>query len=147
MNLEGKQEKDCWEICRTQIWNILWMLQKMSSWFMFTHKCLHDGVVRSVHVGVQWEGALSLAVICCIAFWSNDPVLRANMGEKEVKMCHCGVLPLITVSLNFCLTSDPVQGFRVSGQKVGCTLDRVTRPSQGQSTGNITCAHSHIQQK
>lgn len=45
---------------------------------MVTHKCLHNGMVCGVHVGVQREGTLSLAIVCCISFWSNDPVLRVE---------------------------------------------------------------------
>lgn len=44
-----------------------------------THEGLHDGVVGGVHVGVQREGALALAVVRRVALRSDDPVLRAEM--------------------------------------------------------------------
>lgn len=43
-----------------------------------THEGLHDGVVGGVHVGVQREGALALAVVRRVALRSDDPVLRAE---------------------------------------------------------------------
>lgn len=49
-----------------------------------THQGLHDGVVGGVHVGVQREGALALAVVRRVALRSDDPVLRART-EREGK--------------------------------------------------------------
>lgn len=43
-----------------------------------SYQCLHDGVVGGVHVSVQGEGALSVTVVGCVAFRSNDPVLRRH---------------------------------------------------------------------
>lgn len=43
-----------------------------------THQRLHDGVVGGVHVGVQREGALALAVVGGVAFRGDDPVLRGE---------------------------------------------------------------------
>ncbi len=40
------------------------------------YQCLYDGVVGGVHVGIKGEGALSITVVGCVAFRSNDPVLR-----------------------------------------------------------------------
>lgn len=51
---------------------------------MVTHKGLHNGMVCGIHVGVQWEGTLSLAIVRCISFWSDDPVLRV---VRERKLC------------------------------------------------------------
>lgn len=45
-----------------------------------THQRLHDGMVGGVHVRVEWEGALPLAVVGGIAFGRDDPVLRER-GE------------------------------------------------------------------
>lgn len=45
---------------------------------------MHDGVVGGVHVGVQREGALALAVVRRVALRSDDPVLRAGT-ETEGK--------------------------------------------------------------
>lgn len=52
-----------------------------------THQGLHDGVVGGVHVGVQREGALALAVVRRVALRSDDPVLRAEkraLKQEEV---------------------------------------------------------------
>lgn len=63
---------------------------------------LYDGVVGRVHVGVEGEGALSVAVAGCVAFGSNDPVLKQDKRHiKTVQMDrlnafdsfeHCGIL-------------------------------------------------------
>lgn len=56
-----------------------------------THEGLHDGVVGGVHVGVQREGALALAVVRRVALRSDDPVLRAGtevegkFGKRAIK--------------------------------------------------------------
>lgn len=53
-----------------------------------THEGLHDGVVGGVHVGVERESALALAVVRRVALRSDDPVLRGGdrdgrkVGEK-----------------------------------------------------------------
>lgn len=39
---------------------------------------LYDGVVGSIHVGVEGERALSIAVVGCVAFRSDDPILRQD---------------------------------------------------------------------
>lgn len=39
---------------------------------------LYDGVVSSVHVRVEGERALSVAVVGCVAFRSDDPILRQD---------------------------------------------------------------------
>lgn len=64
--------------------------------FMVTHKGLHNGMVCGVHVGVQREGTLSLAIVRCISFWSNDPVLRVgretardDLGWRTGKIVQC----------------------------------------------------------
>lgn len=52
-----------------------------------THQGLHDGVVGGVHVGVEREGALALAVVRRVALRSDDPVLRAEkraLKQEEV---------------------------------------------------------------
>lgn len=43
-----------------------------------THQCLHDGVVGSIHVGVQREGTFPLTVVRGIAFGRDDPVLQGK---------------------------------------------------------------------
>lgn len=45
-----------------------------------THQRLHDGMVGGVHVGVQGEGALPLAVVGSVALGRDDPVLRGEEG-------------------------------------------------------------------
>lgn len=40
-----------------------------------TYQRLHDGVIGGVHVGVQREGAFTVAVVGRIALRSDDPVL------------------------------------------------------------------------
>lgn len=47
--------------------------------FMVTHKGLHNGMVCGVHVGVEWKGALSLAIVRRISLRSDDPILRVRM--------------------------------------------------------------------
>lgn len=36
---------------------------------------LHDGVIGGVHVGVEGEGAFSVAVVSGVTLWRYDPVL------------------------------------------------------------------------
>lgn len=64
-----------------------WLLHICSLVFMVTHKGLHNGVVCGVHEGVQREGTLSLAIVRCVSFWSDDPVLKKwrRWCEKDVK--------------------------------------------------------------
>lgn len=40
-----------------------------------TYQRLHDGVIGGVHVGVEGEGAFSVAVVSCVTLWRYDPVL------------------------------------------------------------------------
>lgn len=40
-----------------------------------TYQRLHDGVIGGVHVGVEGEGALSVAVVSCVTLRRDDPVL------------------------------------------------------------------------
>ena len=47
-----------------------------------THQRLHDGMVGGVHVGVQREGTLPLAVVGGIAFGRYDPVLRERAEDQ-----------------------------------------------------------------
>lgn len=47
--------------------------------FMVTHKGLHNGMVCGVHVGVEWKGALSLAIVRRVSLRSDDPILRGRM--------------------------------------------------------------------
>lgn len=49
-----------------------------------THQCLHNGVVGGVHVGVQREGTLPLAVVGGVALGRDDPVLQG--GERPWKV-------------------------------------------------------------
>lgn len=51
--------------------------------FMVTHKGLHNGMVCGVHVGVQREGTLPLAIVRCISLWSDDPVLRVGRETER----------------------------------------------------------------
>lgn len=51
--------------------------------FMVTHKGLHNGMVCGIHVGVQREGAFSLAIVRRISFWSYDPVLRPGRETER----------------------------------------------------------------
>lgn len=46
------------------------------SYILSTHQRLHDGVVGSIHVGVQRKGTFSVTVVGCVAVRRNDPVLR-----------------------------------------------------------------------
>ena len=46
---------------------------------------LHDGVVGRVHVGVEGEAALAVAVEGGVAVWSDDPVLPAKVPETDVE--------------------------------------------------------------
>lgn len=48
----------------------------------WSYQGLHNGVVGGVHVGIEGEGALSITVVGCIAFRSNDPVLRETQDSK-----------------------------------------------------------------
>ena len=45
---------------------------------------LHDGVVGGVHLGVQRERALAVAVECRVALRRYDPVLRQHRRRKEI---------------------------------------------------------------
>lgn len=51
----------------------------------WSYQCLHNGVVGGVHVGIKGEGALSITVVGCVAFRSNDPVLRGTRDSKYQK--------------------------------------------------------------
>lgn len=53
---------------------------------MVTHKGLHNGMVCGVHVGVQREGALSLAIVRCVSLRRDDPVLRAGRGAERFRL-------------------------------------------------------------
>ena len=44
---------------------------------------MHNGVVGGVHVGIEWEGTLSVTVVGSIAFWRNDPVLQGTQQKDE----------------------------------------------------------------
>ena len=46
---------------------------------------LHYGVVGGVHVGVEREGALSMAVVGGVAVRCDDPVLPAEIFEAHVQ--------------------------------------------------------------
>lgn len=39
------------------------------------YQSLHNSVIGGIHVGVEGEGAFSLAVVRCITLWCYDPVL------------------------------------------------------------------------
>lgn len=47
-------------------------------------------MVGGVHVGVEGERALSLAVVGCIAFGSDDPILRRARNETLTQVDHSG---------------------------------------------------------
>lgn len=70
-------------------------------WVNEMNKCLHNGMVCGVHVGVQREGTLSLAIVCCISFWSNDPVLPPQVSETDVELMLLACLLLISTAV-FC---------------------------------------------
>lgn len=75
---------------------LTWLLH-FSPRSMVTHKCLHNGMVCGVHVGVQREGTLSLAIVCCISFWSNDPVLRVEEKFRFVWLYCFDMLDIFTL--------------------------------------------------
>lgn len=60
------------------LWYVLWVHQ--------VHQGLYNGVVGGVHVGIKGEGALSITVVGCVAFRSNDPVLPAQLSEADVQL-------------------------------------------------------------
>ena len=52
------------------------------------HERLHDGVIGRVHVSVQRERALAVAVECRIAVRCDDPVLQqANKANETNEFC------------------------------------------------------------
>lgn len=42
-------------------------------------------MIGGIHVGVEREGALSLAVVRCIALWCYDPVLIRVKPQGDVR--------------------------------------------------------------
>lgn len=40
-----------------------------------TYQSLYNGMIGCIHMGVEWERALPITVVGCIAFWSDYPVL------------------------------------------------------------------------
>ena len=46
---------------------------------------LDDGVVGGVHVGVEGEGALAVAVVGGVAVRGDDPVLPAQVAEADIQ--------------------------------------------------------------
>lgn len=60
--------------------------------FMVTHKGLHNGMVCGVHVGVQREGTLSLAIVRCISLRSDDPVLREGRETERNYIWRAGTV-------------------------------------------------------
>lgn len=55
----------------------------MASRWPETYQGLHDGVVGGIHVSVEWERALPVAVVGCVALWSDDPVLVRKQTERS----------------------------------------------------------------
>ena len=49
------------------------------------HQGLHNGVVGGVHVSVEREGALSMAVVSGVAVRRDDPVLPPEIFEAHVQ--------------------------------------------------------------
>lgn len=72
-------------------------------WVDKVDQCLHDGVVGSIHVGVQREGTFPLTVVRGIAFGRDDPVLPSQVSEADVKLVLLTGLPLVTAAV-FCMT-------------------------------------------
>lgn len=50
------------------------------------HQGLDEGVVGGVHLGVQGEDAVALAVVGVVALRSDDPVLPAEVLEGHVQV-------------------------------------------------------------
>lgn len=49
---------------------------------------LDEGVVGGVHLGVEREHAVALAVVGVISFRGDDPVLPAQVTERHVEVFH-----------------------------------------------------------
>lgn len=50
-----------------------------------TYQCLHDGVIGGVHVGVEREGAFSVAVVSRVSLRRYDPVLISKATRMSAK--------------------------------------------------------------
>lgn len=50
-------------------------------WARNTHQSLHDGVIRGVHVSVEWESAFAITVKRSVPFGCDDPIL--SQEEKN----------------------------------------------------------------
>lgn len=79
---------------------------RLSAWLlgfcpmlMVTHKGLHNGVVCGVHVGVEWKGALSLAIVRRVSLRSDDPVLRVRMESAELVTTWICSVPMTVVMI------------------------------------------------
>lgn len=46
---------------------------------------LYNGVIGGVHVGVEREGAFSVAVVSCVTLWRYDPVLVSKATHMSAK--------------------------------------------------------------
>lgn len=50
------------------------------------HQRLYDGMVGGIHVSIQGEGTLSIAVVGSVAFRGDNPVLPAQLSEANIQL-------------------------------------------------------------
>lgn len=81
------------------------------------YQCLDDGVVGSVHVGVEGERALSLAVVGCVAFGSDDPILRQDRNDTLIHW-----ITQVYASVHFTVFSVLIQLLRVRFDVAGYSI-------------------------